>query len=114
MRECVERGVKAYRASLITLYACSKCQFRLDIKYAAIKAAERDFPPKQCIKVPPFSTPASMNMFDVGMHERIFESPLRGIGLFACSHKMFLKVLIYLLVSNLNRQVRELLRKRDG
>jgi len=41
-----------------------------------MNAAERDFPPKQCIKVPPFSMPASINMFEVGIHERILESPL--------------------------------------
>ena len=34
-------------------------------------------PPKQCTRVPPFSTPASINILAVGMQDRMLESPLK-------------------------------------
>lgn len=43
-----------------------------------MNAADRDLPPKQWTSTPPASTPASMNMFDAGIQDRMFASSLHS------------------------------------
>ena len=45
--------IVAYLAVFIKLYVSSKPHPREDIRYAAMKATDLDFPPKQCISIPP-------------------------------------------------------------